>query len=374
MVESVQPPFTIDSHRHPFPCIRTLSIAERTYPMSPLSPTGGVDSGYPRDDGGSHGAEADQLNTPVAGESHEIASAVIETDKTETLAATDVLPATTKFTGDILSPGGISLAGADAGAAVGAALAATTAERDDAGTLVIPSVEGRGQAGDSQLDKLVVEYPTHQLDAASTLPEPAEQPEVLREQPAFVAPETNGADEHADIAVSRVTTNSAKLASPETIGVEGGIDTAVAAAEAPPLPVADATTLSSKISVENIGGEDDRVDVRGGDGDAASHVPPATPILPDTSSPVGLDGAGGLDGSNVWAWLQEATSSKSICPNNPCKDVSNAWFRRMSVQSPVEMIKKEIPCQKHVDQLWVHVSFQTDTTAIKQNYSRWCLA
>ncbi|CAM9229206.1 unnamed protein product, partial [Ectocarpus sp. 12 AP-2014] len=336
---------------------RVAHVGEEQDPMPPLSPTGGVDSEHLRDVNGtgSHpvGAKEGQLDTPVAGESHEIASAVVKTDKAENLAATDVLPITTKLTGDSRSPGGDSLAGADAGAAAGAALATTTAERDDAGTMVIPSVEGRGQAGDSQLDKLVHiapgpsqqqelvgEHPTHQLDAASTLPEPAEQPEdLLREQPTFVTPETNGADEHANIAVSPVTPNSAKLASPETIGVEGGIDTAVAAAEAPPLPVADATTLSSKISVENTGGEDERVDVRGGGGDAASHVPPATPILPDTSSPVGLDGVGGLDGSNVWAWLQEATSLKSVCPNNPCKDGKHMLTDNGDLRSEVSRVR-----------------------------------
>ncbi|CAM9433421.1 unnamed protein product [Ectocarpus sp. 12 AP-2014] len=335
---------------------RVARVGEEQDPMPPLSQTGGMDSEHLRDvrSTGSHlvGTEAGQLDTPVAGESHEIASTVIETDKAEKPAATDVLPTTTKFTGDSRSPGGDSLAGADAGVAAGAALAATTAERDDAGTMAIPSVEGRGQAGDSQLNKLVHiapgpsqqqelvgEYPTHQLDAASTLPGPAEQPEDLRQQPTFVTPETNGADEHAVIPVSPVATNSAKLASPETIGVEGGIDTAVATAEAPPLPVADSTTLSSKISVENTGGEDERVDVRGGGGDAASHVPPATPILPDTSSPVGLDGAGGLDGSNVWAWLQEATSLKSICPNNPCKDGKHMLTDNGDLRSEVSRVR-----------------------------------
>lgn len=347
LAESVQSPCRIDSHRHRFPCVRTPSIAERTDPKAPISPTAGVDSGHLRDVSGtgSHpvGAEAGQLNTPVAGESHEIASAVIETDKTETPAATDALPATTKFAGDNPSPGGDSLAGMDAGAAAGAALAATTAERDDAGTLVVPPVEGRGQAGDSQLNKLVDivpgpsqqqelvgEYPTHQLDAASTLPEPAEQPQVMREQPAFVAPETNGADEHVDIPVPTFTANSAKLASPETVHVEGSIDTPVAAAEAPPSPAADATTWSGNIVEENTDGEDEKVHGRDGGGDAASNVP-ASPMLPDTSLPVDGDGARGLDGANVWAWLQEATPLKSICPNNPCKDVSNAWFRRMNV-------------------------------------------
>ncbi|CBN76523.1 conserved unknown protein [Ectocarpus siliculosus] len=316
---------------------RVAHVGEEQDPMPPLSPTGGVNSENLRDvrGTGSHpvGAEVGQLNAPVAGESYEIASAAIETDKAEDPVATDVLPAITKFTGDDRSPGGDSLAEADAGAHAGVALAATADERDNAGTFVVKSVEGRGQAGESQLDKLVDtapepnqqqelvgEYPTHQLDAASTVLEPAEQPQVTREQPAFLTPETNGADEHVDIAFSPVTTNSAKLASPETNGVEGSIDTAVAAAEAPSLPVADATTLSAKIGVENTGDEDERVDGRVAGGDAASHVPPATPVLPDTSSPVDLDGARGLDGSNVWAWLQEATSLKSICPSNPCKD------------------------------------------------------
>ncbi|CAM9847789.1 unnamed protein product [Ectocarpus sp. 4 AP-2014] len=335
---------------------RVEYVGEEQDPMPPLSPTGGVDSEHLRDVSGtgSHpvGAEAGQLNTPIAGESHEIASAVIEPDKAKNPAATDVLRTTTRFTGDSRSPRGDSLAGADAGAAAGAALAATTAERDDAGTMVIPSVEGRVQAGDSQLDKLVHiapgpsqqqeligEYPTYQLDAASALPEPAEQPKILREQPTFVTPETNGADEHADIAVSPVTTNSAKLASPETIGVEGDIGTAVAAAEALPFPVADATTLSSKTIVENAGGEDERVDVRGAGGDAASHVQPARPILPDTSSPLGLDGAGGLDGSNVWGWLQEATSLKRICPNDSCKDGKHMLIDNGDLRSEVSRVR-----------------------------------
>ncbi|CAM9189728.1 unnamed protein product, partial [Ectocarpus sp. 8 AP-2014] len=138
---------------------------------------------------------------------------------------------------------------------------------------------------------------------------------------------------------SSVTTNSANLASPETNGVEGSIDTAVAAAEAPSLPVADATTLSAKIGVENTGGEDERVDGRVAGGDAASHLPPATPVSPDISSPVDLDGARGLDGSNVWAWLQEATSLKSICPNNPCKDGKHMLTDNGDLRSEVSRVR-----------------------------------